>query len=153
MQKNLKKKLSWVSTARRVVPPVKSVKKSKVSITKLGQVLGNISKEKDVQEISNLVNGLLDDVKGYYNSKEAVVRLNPDIPTIIIPDIHARREELLKVLMRKDYGKPNIESLAEGKIQIVQLGDLMHSEKRPIWTAISKEFEKTGFKGNTPKMD
>ena len=58
-----------------------------------------------------------------------LVELKKTKPTILIPDLHGRREFLLKILKDRDSkGVSNLEKLLNGEIQIISLGDGMHSE-------------------------
>jgi hypothetical protein len=63
---------------------------------------------------------------------KSVVRLKRDIPTIVIPDIHARTGYLSAVLKQRDPAtkKTYAQLLRAKKIQIVAVGDGMHSEGR-----------------------
>ncbi|BCL78648.1 metallophosphoesterase [Ktedonobacteria bacterium brp13] len=62
----------------------------------------------------------------------------PDLPTLIIPDLHARREMLLAILKThimegSSAGKQVFELLQQGHINVVCLGDIVHSEERSHW--------------------
>jgi len=58
-----------------------------------------------------------------------LIELKKDIPTILIPDLHGRRDFLLKILNYQDEkGITNLEKLLKGEIQIVCLGDALHTE-------------------------
>lgn len=62
----------------------------------------------------------------------------PDLPTLIIPDLHARKEMLLAVLKMRIAegsfaGKQVFALLAQGHINVVCLGDIVHSETRSHW--------------------
>ncbi len=68
-----------------------------------------------------------------------IVELKENIPTIVIPDIHARREMLFNILDKNLVSKDSKEKkkifdlLKEGRINIVCLGDGMHSEVAENW--------------------
>lgn len=66
---------------------------------------------------------------------EGIVELkNQDVPTIIISDLHARRDFLMNVLSQKDQnGQTVLDLLKDGKVNIVCLGDGMHSEVGKNW--------------------
>ena len=54
-----------------------------------------------------------------------------DLPTIIVPDLHARMDFFLHVMFfRPDNGPPVIERLADGSLQVVCVGDGFHAEAR-----------------------
>ncbi len=62
----------------------------------------------------------------------------PDLPTVIIPDLHARRGMLLAILkthiVEGPYaGKQIFELLQQGRMNVVCLGDIVHSEERSHW--------------------
>lgn len=72
-----------------------------------------------------------------------LVRLKPNLRTLVLPDIHARVDYLPKVLRRKDpkTGKTYRTLLRRGELQIVLLGDAMHAEGRAAkrWEAAARE--------------
>jgi len=61
-----------------------------------------------------------------------LVQLKRNLRTLVIPDLHARRDYLVRVLKQRDprtrqkYG----DLLSEGQLQVVVLGDGMHAEGR-----------------------
>jgi hypothetical protein len=70
--------------------------------------------------------------------------LAPDIPTIMVPDLHARMELVLTVLAQKDeQDVPVADRLAAGQLQILFLGDGFHAESRAVarWQAALEEFK------------
>jgi hypothetical protein len=72
-----------------------------------------------------------------------LVYLKKDVPTIIVPDIHARMEFILNILFFKpDNNASVIERLYKGTIQIVCLGDGFHAEARAAkrWKDAYEEF-------------
>ena len=72
-----------------------------------------------------------------------IVYLKKNIPTVIIPDIHARMDFFLKVMLfNNKFGETNLESVASDKLQIVCVGDAMHGEKRAAkrWADAYNEF-------------
>jgi hypothetical protein len=73
-----------------------------------------------------------------------LVLLQPQIPTIIVPDLHGR-EDYLPDLLRYPYqGKTIYERLQADDLQIVCVGDGMHSEKRGLerWRIAYQEYQK-----------
>lgn len=65
------------------------------------------------------------------NNPGALVELKKDIPTILIPDLHGQREILYKILTTKNKeGKTNLERFINAEVQIVVLGDAVHTETR-----------------------
>ncbi|MCB1172322.1 MAG: hypothetical protein KDK39_02095 [Leptospiraceae bacterium] len=74
-----------------------------------------------------------------------LVLLDPTLETIIIPDLHARMDFLLSVLLQTDKDQRTIlEHLSAGRIQIVCVGDGMHAERRAAerWQLAQREFIK-----------
>ncbi len=62
----------------------------------------------------------------------AVVDLSPSLKTIVIPDVHARTDYLTTVLKQRDpeTGATYAQLLRAKKLQVVVVGDGMHSEGR-----------------------
>ena len=84
----------------------------------------------------------LEPVETYRVALEAVVEALPrpgsllhlpDLPTLVIPDLHARREMLLAILKTRLADGQVFELLQQGCINVVCLGDIVHSEKRSHW--------------------
>lgn len=84
----------------------------------------------------------LEPVETYRAALEAVVEALPqpgsllhlpDLPTLVIPDLHARREMLLAILKARLADGQVFELLQQGRINVVCLGDIVHSEKRSHW--------------------
>ena len=70
--------------------------------------------------------------------------LDPGLPTIVVPDLHARMDFFLSVLAYKaEEGRKTIDLLEEGRLQIVCLGDGVHSEGRAArrWRTAMHEFQ------------
>jgi predicted phosphodiesterase len=71
---------------------------------------------------------------------QGVVHLDERKPTLVISDIHGRMDYLLSVLMTKnpEYGgKTHLSLLKSGELQVVLLGDALHTEHPNAWTEIS----------------
>jgi hypothetical protein len=72
-----------------------------------------------------------------------LLQLDRGVPTVVVPDIHGRRELLLRVLgYRVGQGARTLALLARGRIQILCLGDGMHAEGRAArrWRSALGEF-------------
>jgi hypothetical protein len=68
--------------------------------------------------------------------KPHLVQLRRDLPTIVIPDLHGRRDYLDAVLGTRDpaSGRSYLQLLHAGQVQVLCLGDVMHSETRgALW--------------------
>ncbi len=90
-----------------------------------------------------ILDDLLDTVTPLLNSENPLVRpldreglsggmliLRQDIPTLIIPDLHGRRDFMMDFL-NWNYGSgPVLEGLLKDELQIVCVGDGFHTEKR-----------------------
>ena len=73
--------------------------------------------------------------------------LDPTLPTIVVPDLHARMDFLLCVLgYEAEPGLSALDLLAQGRLQIVCLGDGVHAEGRASerWRSAREEFDE-GF--------
>lgn len=59
-----------------------------------------------------------------------LVQLRGDLPTVVIPDLHARQDYLDRVLDTRDpvSGSSYLDLLRQGRVQVVCLGDVMHTE-------------------------
>ena len=70
-------------------------------------------------------------VNGVVEGNGLVDLKHPELPTVFIPDLHARRYMLLEILKQKnDAGQTYFDLLREGKINIIVGGDATHSEGR-----------------------
>ncbi|PIN69804.1 hypothetical protein COV93_03950, partial [Candidatus Woesearchaeota archaeon CG11_big_fil_rev_8_21_14_0_20_43_8] len=70
-------------------------------------------------------------VDGVVQGNGIITLKDQNFRTIIVPDLHARRNMLLQILKQtNDEGKTNFELLKEGKVNIILLGDGMHAEGR-----------------------
>jgi hypothetical protein len=72
-----------------------------------------------------------------------VIQLYTDIPTIIVPDLHARMDFILSLLSQKDErGISYLDKLNNGTLQVVCVGDGFHSEGRGAlrWRKAFEEF-------------
>jgi hypothetical protein len=72
-----------------------------------------------------------------------LIRLRSDLRTLVIPDLHARKDYLVRVLRHRDpkTGTRYSTLLARGQLQVVVLGDAMHSESRGAarWRRAARE--------------
>jgi calcineurin-like phosphoesterase family protein len=59
-----------------------------------------------------------------------IILLQQDIPTLVVPDLHGRSSYLPDLMQFKKAGKTVFDLLKTGRIQIVCVGDGMHSERR-----------------------
>ncbi|MBN1496522.1 MAG: metallophosphoesterase [Spirochaetes bacterium] len=72
-----------------------------------------------------------------------LICLNRELPCVIVPDIHARLDFIISVLLGEDdEGASALDRLCHGEVQILCLGDGMHSEGRASerWNAAAMEY-------------
>jgi hypothetical protein len=72
-----------------------------------------------------------------------IVQLNNDLPTIIIPDLHARMDLFLSTMgFELEEGCTVLQNLARGAVQVVCVGDGFHAEGRAVerWKKAYTEF-------------
>jgi SulP family sulfate permease len=87
------------------------------------------------------------------------VRLDPERPVLIVSEFHAQRRAFHKLLSDRYTGEnTNLESLVQGDLQFLLLGDVLHSDRRDRWEEIREEFAtrfapSRGEIGPTPSMD
>ena len=77
------------------------------------------------------------------NQPGGLVKLRHDLDTIIIPDLHARRDFLLALFSMPGKNAPTVlDELEEGLVQVVCVGDGFHAEGRAAmrWRKAFEEF-------------
>jgi hypothetical protein len=82
-------------------------------------------------------NAALDAILTLFANQDGIVQL-ADLPTIIIPDLHARRNLLIAILSTRLFSGPYTDHLIfdllqQGLINVVCVGDIVHSEERSDW--------------------
>ena len=84
----------------------------------------------------------LGDAKSLMAADSGIVDLPKGVPTMVIPDIHAQRDYLPRALEHKIDGKPVLDLLKEGKMNLLCLGDGMHGEgrARSRWLEAEQDF-------------
>lgn len=75
-----------------------------------------------------------------------LVLLKQDLPTIVVPDLHGRYDYLVDLLSFEIEGQTILDLLKKERIQVVCVGDGMHSERRGLdrWRTALEEY-KNGF--------
>ena len=110
---------------------------------------------KDIKSVEGFMrNNVLEDKDIYLNSIEKATNAlengpgiisieNEKVPTIIVSDIHARRDFLVNILNRKVGAKKETvkDLLEKGEINIVCVGDGMHSERSENWSSITASYK------------
>ncbi len=89
--------------------------------------------------------GLLESLRGATAAMESgtgIAELPKGVPTLVIPDIHARREFLVKVMEHQVDGEKVYDLLRQGKMNVLCLGDGMHAEgrARERWLEAQSDF-------------
>ncbi len=72
-----------------------------------------------------------------------IVNLKPHVPTIIVPDIHARMGFFLNLILLGDNtGFSNLQKIARDMLQVVCVGDGFHAERRAAerWASAYEEY-------------
>ncbi|MBI3925776.1 MAG: hypothetical protein HY319_09565 [Armatimonadetes bacterium] len=62
--------------------------------------------------------------------RTGIAELRSDRPCVVVPDLHARRDFLLRVLEHRLEERSLLELLSVGRVNLLCLGDGMHSEER-----------------------
>jgi hypothetical protein len=85
-----------------------------------------------------------------------LVNLDPRLPTLVLPDLHTRRRAFFQILSRPlaDSGETVLQALEAGRLNLVCVGDALHSEGPGApahWRAVWEE----AFRGYrpSPEMD
>ncbi|MBL7058506.1 GNAT family N-acetyltransferase [Patescibacteria group bacterium] len=98
--------------------------------------LKSFSKSQELETQTSYEESLDKAIEALKDTKGIVEIKNENIPTIVISDLHARRDFLINVLENKGKaGVSNFDLLKQGKINIVCVGDGMHSEKMESWNS------------------
>lgn len=77
-------------------------------------------------------------------SPGGIIYLHHDIPTIIVPDIHARKQLMYALIKIKTEEKTFFELMENKELQVLCVGDGFHSEAmgKERWRDAFKEYEK-----------
>jgi SulP family sulfate permease len=107
----------------------------------LHESLDYLASTEDLPALKNTLERLLDQLPPPEPRPSGCVRLDPSKPVLIISDAHAQRRALHKLLLDKYLGETtNLESVIGGKLQLLLLGNILHSESKSGWEAIRDEF-------------
>jgi hypothetical protein len=111
------------------------------------------STKQETLETKDVYEKSLDSVLEQLKKEKGIVELKDNVPTIIVSDLHARKDFLEKVLALKSGGdKSAIDLIREGKINIVCMGDGMHSELASNWTTTKVPYELSKLISNNGPM-
>lgn len=86
--------------------------------------------QKTTLEDKSVLMGSLQRVSDLQKQSTGIVELPKGVPTMVIPDLHAQRDYLLKALEHQVDGVKVLDLLKQGKMNLLCLGDGMHSENR-----------------------
>lgn len=124
---------------------VNELKKQLLGIYKRRQVPDD---SEYLQKLQNVLN-VLGNEKKQIRPRDSIRKpggllyLHTHIPTVIVPDLHARIDFFLSIMMYKIDGRQTIlEWLDEGKLQVVCVGDGFHGERRAAkrWRLALEEY-------------
>lgn len=91
------------------------------------------------------------------NTPGSLIKLDDKtVPMIVVPDLHARPDFLLNILLFKlEDGMSVFHALWEKKINIVFVGDILHSERNSVerWHEAETEFEQGDFTGPSMSLE
>lgn len=79
--------------------------------------------------------------KAVFLKQGGLVDLDPSVPTLVLPDLHAQRDYLLAALELRLASGRVFELMASNKLQVLCLGDGMHSENRAVSRWLKAEEE------------
>ncbi|NPD74216.1 metallophosphoesterase [Oceanispirochaeta sp. M1] len=81
------------------------------------------------------------------NRPGGLLFLHQEIPLIVLPDLHARKDFLYSLLMKETDDGTVLERLEEGSLQILCVGDGFHAERRAYkrWQKALSEY-RTNFR-------
>jgi hypothetical protein len=81
--------------------------------------------------------------RDHQNLPGGIINLKQYTPTVIVPDLHARMDFFLSIMVTEDIsGNSNLEKLASDQLQIVCVGDGFHAERRAAerWALAFEEY-------------
>lgn len=129
---------------------------------RIKQMLKQLSSTSNLNLIKKVIFSFMDHLEEYYAEEIGFKELSDDLPSLIIPDIHARRRELYTLLFSRHMdGERYVDKIIRGELQLVCLGDYMHSENPAKWVQIaamnvdfdSENLSVSGLKSSTHYLD
>jgi len=143
------------SSQRRVLAAMRLTRRTE----ELTEELSLLATTADLAHLRSCLERMLDRLDVSRPKPAGCVDLDPSRPVLVVSDSHALRGAFRKLLLDKYVGHAtNLESIVRGHLQLLLLGDLLHSESRSRWQAVEDEFV-TAFTspgkevGPTPSMD
>ncbi len=113
-------------------------------------LLGTVPEKHDFLDVISEVNFMLENENIVIRPRDknflpgGLINLKKNIPTLLIPDLHARADLFLNIMFCEDYhGNTVLENLYSDKVQVVAMGDGMHGEARSAerWMRAFKEYK------------
>jgi hypothetical protein len=94
--------------------------------------LASLNEQASKQELESkdALVGALGKTTELMSASSGIVDLPKGVPTLVIPDMHAQRDYLLRALQHEVDGQKVFDLLKQGKMNLLLLGDGMHSEER-----------------------
>jgi len=106
----------------------------------LHESLDYLAGTEDLPALKDTLERLLDQLPSPEPNPRGCVRLDPANPVLIVSDLHAQRGAFRKLLLDKYLGETtNLESVIAGHLQLLLLGNILHSENTRGWKAIQEE--------------
>jgi anti-anti-sigma regulatory factor len=108
---------------------------------KLAERLALLSTTGDLSVLRGDIERLLDQLPAARRQGGGCVHLDPKRPVLIVSDSHALRGAFHKLLQDKYVGSAtNLESIVRGDLQLLLLGDILHSESKSRWQTVVDEY-------------
>jgi len=113
----------------------------KTRIERLMEKLHKLSTTQDISFIQHTIESRLDRPPAQIPTTPGVMRLDPQLPVLVLSETHGMRTAFYKLLLDKYAGQAtNLENLIQGEMQVLMLGDLLHTENEARWQAIEIEY-------------
>ncbi len=107
-------------------------------VDRLKKKLEDLSKTLNLSRIMWTIKGFIEnDIHFIYPpTSGGIVTLDPELPLLIVSDSHGLRRLFREFLFSRRYNdeQTNFELLVQGKIQVLMLGDALHTENKSLWT-------------------
>ncbi len=160
--------LAEASSRSAASAPVEAEERRRKSLASLGlktrserltDKLHKLSTTGDISFLRTTIESRLDQPPAALPATAGTTQLDPTQPVLVVSDTHGMRAAFHRLLLaRHDGAATNLENLMQGRLQLLLLGDLLHSENKSRWLAIENEYnaepsaESERF-GPTPLLD
>jgi SulP family sulfate permease len=125
----------------------------------LDRTIVRLSRTEDLASLGSALEGELDRCAAARSHADAIVRLDPFRPVLVVSCPRARRMAFRRLLLAASLDRiTNLERIVHGELQLVVLGDVLPSENPEGWRAIREEYRRgllhgDGEPGPTPRLD